>query len=110
MQQPQTLLISKKRTLGLGFVALGVLGALGIVVLNVLRAATHAGIGPAQKIALVGCAAIALLGIVLAVFGVDPDSAPAVPDSIPNSADTGGVRWLVWIRRTLLAIAASAAN
>ena len=105
MQRQQTLWISKKRTLGFGFIALGVMGAIGIVVLNVLRAATHTGIGPAQKIALVGCAALALFGLALAVFGVDPESAPEVITAKGMTQES--VRWMLWIRRTLLGIAAA---
>ncbi len=103
MQLQQTLWISRKRTLGFGFIALGVLGALTIVMLNILRAATHPDIGPAQKIAFVGCAAMALLGITLAVFGVDPDT--VVADDTGKAVESP--RGLLWVRRALLAVAAA---
>src|SRR5258708_5583270 len=94
MQLQQTLWISKKRTLGFGFIALGVLSALGIVLLNVIRASSHPEIGPAQKIAFVGCAVLALLGAILAVFGVDPEPAPQV-DTAPRTKikSPRGILW-----------------
>src|SRR5260221_2923753 len=103
MQRQQTLWISRKRTLGFGFIALGVLGALTIVMLNILRAATHPDIGPAQKIAFVGCVAMALLGITLAVFGVDPDTVVADDTGKAVEAPLG----LLWVRSALFAVSAA---
>ena len=83
MQQP--IWISRKRTLGLAFIAAGILGAVGIVILDVVRTSDQHGVGPAQKIALAGCVAIALLGISLILLGIDPGSS-TVAVSWPASA------------------------
>ncbi len=95
----QPIWISRKRTLGLAFIAAGVLGAIGIFMLDVVRTSDQHGIGPAQKIALAGCVAIALLGITLALFGIDPETKTEtlIADSAP--------RTIVWLQRILIGAA-----
>src|SRR5258706_1892566 len=95
----QTIWISRKRTLGLAFIAAGVLGAIGIFMLDVVRTSDQHGIGPAQKIALAGCVAIALLGATLALFGIDPETKTEtlIADSAP--------RTIVWLQRKLIGAA-----
>src|SRR5258706_12373913 len=95
----QRIWISRKRTLGLAFIAAGVLGAIGIFMLDVVRTSDQHGIGPAQKIALAGCVAIALLGVTLALFGIDPETKTEtlIADSAP--------RTIVWLQRILIGAA-----
>src|SRR5215831_14935191 len=88
----------KKRTIGLILTVLGIVGAAGIIVLDVLR--THQEIGPSQKAALLGCAALAAIGISVALFG--KDQAEAV-----NEQAAEAPRWSVWIRRAVLGVAAA---
>src|SRR5258708_20664302 len=95
----QPIWISRKRTLGLAFIAAGALGAIGIFMLDVVRTSDQHGIGPAQKIALAGCVAIALLGVTLALFGIDPETKTKtlITDSAP--------RTIVWLQRILIGAA-----
>jgi hypothetical protein len=100
MQQP--IWISRKRTLGLAFIAAGVLGAIGILLLDIVRTSDQHGIGPAQKLALVGCVGISLLGVTLALLGIDPICEPKSESAILPAAP----RTLLWTRRLLLGAAA----
>jgi hypothetical protein len=56
-----------KRQLGLLFVAGGVLGAIGVVLLDVLR--RRSDFGPTQAVALAGCVVIAVIGLTLIPLG-----------------------------------------
>src|SRR5260221_14584455 len=96
----QPIWISRKRTLGLAFIAAGVLGAIGIFMLDVVRTSNQQGIGPAQKIALAGWVAIALTGVTPALFGIDPETKTETP--ITDSAP----RRLVWLQRLVIGPAA----
>src|SRR5258706_15589432 len=95
----QTIWISRKRTLGLAFIAAGVLGAIGIFMLDVVRSSDQHGIGPAQNIALAGWVGVALLGATLALFGIDPETKTKtlITDFAP--------RRLVWLQRVVVGAA-----
>src|SRR5215471_5266504 len=100
MQQP--IWISRKRTLGLAFIAAGVLGAVGILLLDIIRTSDQHGIGPAQKLALVGCVGIALLGVTLALLGID--QVYGAKSETPTLSPAPTV--ILWTRRILLGVAA----
>lgn len=61
-----------KKQLGWLFVAAGVLGATAVLLVDVLEAGNYAGIGPAQRLALVGAGALVLLGLSLLPLGDRP--------------------------------------
>lgn len=61
-----------KRHLGLLLVFIGVAGFVGILGIDVLDVGREGGIGPAQQLALVGCAGLALLGLTLIPLGDTP--------------------------------------
>ena len=61
-----------KRQLGYVFVAIGLLGALGILSLDIISAGREGGIGPAQRLALGLAIALALAGLTLIPLGDDP--------------------------------------
>ncbi len=61
-----------KRHLGLLLVVIGVAGFVGILGIDVLDVGREGGIGPAQQLALAGCAALALLGLTLIPLGDTP--------------------------------------
>ncbi|MDW8326387.1 MAG: hypothetical protein RMK99_07460 [Anaerolineales bacterium] len=58
-----------KRQLGLLLVAGGLIAALTVLLVDVLRASAFAGLGPAQLLALGVCALIILLGLSLLPLG-----------------------------------------
>jgi hypothetical protein len=60
-----------KKQLGLLFVAVGILGAVGILSLDVINAGREGGIGPAQRLALGIAVAVALVGLTLIPLGDD---------------------------------------
>jgi len=96
--------ISRKRTLGTLIALLGILGAAAILILDALHRLGTTGIGPAQRIALLGCGAMALLGVTLALFGVDPlEDVPASPVQATESRRPASP--LRWLRRVLIALA-----
>ena len=61
-----------KRQLGYVFVAIGLLGALGILSLDIISAGREGGIGPAQRLALGLAIGLALAGLTLIPLGGDP--------------------------------------
>ncbi|MEP7287215.1 MAG: glycosyltransferase family 39 protein [Chloroflexota bacterium] len=93
----------RKRTLGLTLVACAIVAALGIIALNLIRASTHSGIGPAQRLAFVGCAALAILGITIARFGIDPSMVSDSVDAPLTATDSSRV--LIWVRRLVIGAA-----
>jgi hypothetical protein len=60
-----------KRQLGLVFLAAGILGFAGIIVLNIVRP-DDLGIGPAQVLGMAGCAALFVVGCTLLPLGDRP--------------------------------------
>ena len=60
-----------KKQLGLLFVAIGIVGAVGILSLDVINAGREGGIGPAQRLALGIAITIALIGLTLIPLGDD---------------------------------------
>jgi len=61
-----------KRQLGLLFLVFGVLGVVGLLALDVIRPPQVSGIGPAQKLALLSCGGLAVLGVTLIPLGSRP--------------------------------------
>lgn len=61
-----------KRQLGIILLAIGGLAFLGIYSLDLIGAGREGGIGPAQQLALIVMAAIALIGLSLIPLGDDP--------------------------------------
>ncbi len=61
-----------KRLLGILLLALGLLAAGGIIAVDLLDVGREGGIGPAQQLALVVSAGLALLGLTLIPLGNDP--------------------------------------
>ncbi len=61
-----------KRQLGLTFMALGVLGVLGLFGVDLLGAGQFNGIGPAQRLGLLAAGAVILLGLTLLPLGDKP--------------------------------------
>lgn len=58
-----------KRQLGIGLLAIGVLGFLGILGLDLVGGGREGGIGPAQTAALVVMAFVAFIGLTLIPLG-----------------------------------------
>lgn len=58
-----------KRQLGALIVAGGVIAALAVLLVDVFRAGAFVGLGPAQLLALGGCALVILLGLSLLPLG-----------------------------------------
>src|SRR5260221_283902 len=88
--------IFTKRHLGCALVALGVLGVLGILGLDLVR--QHRDIGPAQMLGVVGCGALAVLGLTLIPLG----NRRVAGDSCVSSVATPAVGAGAWLRRVLL--------
>ena len=61
-----------KRQLGWLLLALGAMGAAGILAIDIIDAGREGGIGPAQRLALGSALALALLGLTLIPLGDDP--------------------------------------
>ena len=61
-----------KRQLGIGLAALGALGFLAILSIDLLDVGRQGGIGPAQSLALLLMAALTLVGISLIPLGDAP--------------------------------------
>jgi hypothetical protein len=61
-----------KRQLGLLLVGAGILGALGILSLDIINAGREGGIGPAQRLGLGIAVGLALIGLALVPLGDDP--------------------------------------
>jgi hypothetical protein len=61
-----------KRQLGLAFIAIAVLGVVGSFVYDLLGGGQFAGIGPAQRMSLLGAGLLALVGITLLPLGDRP--------------------------------------
>ena len=61
-----------KRQLGFVFIALGVLAIAGMFLMDLVGAGQFQGIGPAQRLALIGAGVVILVGITLLPFGDNP--------------------------------------
>lgn len=61
-----------KRHLGILMTAIGILGFLAIIAIDVLDVGREGGIGPAQRLALLAMIGIALVGLSLIPLGDDP--------------------------------------
>ncbi len=61
-----------KRHIGLGLLALGGAAVIGILAVDWVGAGEFAGLGPAQRMALVGGVLVALLGLSLIPLGDRP--------------------------------------
>lgn len=66
------MIIMTKRQLGLLFILMGAAAAVAIAAVDFLGAGNFQGIGPAQRLALIACAASILLGISLVPMGDRP--------------------------------------
>ncbi len=64
--------VPTKRHLGIALSVFGFLAFLAIILIDVLDVGREGGIGPAQQIALVSAAALALLGLTLIPLGDQP--------------------------------------
>jgi predicted MFS family arabinose efflux permease len=58
-----------KRHLGLLLLIGGIAGFVGILAIDILDVGREGGIGPAQRIALGGCVAMAMVGLTLLPLG-----------------------------------------
>jgi 4-amino-4-deoxy-L-arabinose transferase-like glycosyltransferase len=93
--------LTKKRTIGWAFVAIGILAIIGILGLDVIRP-RETGIGPAQRLGLIGSAIFAVIGFSIVLLGVDrTDQADF---ATVESASVFSVP-VVWMRRLLLGAA-----
>ena len=61
-----------KRQLGFIFIALGVLAAAGMFLMDLIGAGQFQGIGPAQRLGLVVAGFVVFIGITLLPFGDNP--------------------------------------
>jgi hypothetical protein len=61
-----------KRMLGIGFIIIGILGVAVMFVRDLTGSAEFEGIGPTQRLAIVGGGVIILIGLSLLPFGNRP--------------------------------------
>ncbi|WP_420627654.1 hypothetical protein [Candidatus Leptofilum sp.] len=61
-----------KRQLGLIFIGLGVLGAVGLLGVDLVGAGQFNGIGPTQRLGLLAAGAVILVGLTLLPLGDKP--------------------------------------
>jgi hypothetical protein len=61
-----------KRQLGFVFIALGILAAAGMFLMDFIGAGQFQGIGPAQRLALIGAGIVVIVGITLLPFEDNP--------------------------------------
>ena len=61
-----------KKQLGIGVALFGLLLAIGILAIDWLGAGEQAGIGPTQRIALIGALALFIMGLTLVPLGDRP--------------------------------------
>ena len=61
-----------KRMLGIGFIIIGILGVAVMFVRDLTGSAEFEGIGPTQRLAIVGGGVIILIGLSLLPFGDQP--------------------------------------
>ena len=61
-----------KKQLGLSFIALGILAIAGLMGMDFVGASNFQGIGPAQRLALIGAGALVLVGASLVPLGDRP--------------------------------------
>jgi hypothetical protein len=61
-----------KRMLGIGFIVIGILGVAVMFVRDLTGSAEFEGIGPTQRLAIVGGGVIILVGLSLLPFGDRP--------------------------------------
>ncbi|MCA9901704.1 MAG: hypothetical protein H6654_00070 [Ardenticatenaceae bacterium] len=61
-----------KKQLGLIFIALGILGVLGLFGIDLIGAGQFSGIGPAQRLGLLASGSVILLGLTLLPLGDKP--------------------------------------
>ncbi len=64
--------VMSKRQLGITFLLLGIVAAIGIVAVDLIGAGNFQGVGPAQRLALLGAGAVALVGLTLIPLGDKP--------------------------------------
>ena len=61
-----------KRQLGIAFIAIAMLAVVGSFVYDFMGGGQFSGVGPAQRLALIGAGALALVGVTLLPFGGRP--------------------------------------
>lgn len=61
-----------KRMLGIGFAAVGLLAVIGLLAVDLVNAGDFQGIGPVQRLGLLGGAAVLVLGLTLIPLGNRP--------------------------------------
>jgi hypothetical protein len=61
-----------KRQLGMGFILLGVLAIVGSFAMDLVGAGNFQGVGPAQRVALLGSGFVILVGLTLLPLGDKP--------------------------------------
>ena len=61
-----------KRQLGIVFITLGVLAAAGMFLMDLIGAGQFQGIGPAQRLALIGAGVVIFVGVTLLPLGDNP--------------------------------------
>lgn len=66
------LLMVTKRQLGIAFIAIGVLGILGSLAVDIVSTDNFQGIGPMQMLSLLGFGLVLFVGITLLPFGDRP--------------------------------------
>ena len=66
------MLFMTKRQLGMTFMALGGLGIVGLLGIDLIGAGQFSGIGPAQRLGLLAAGAVFLVGLTLLPLGDKP--------------------------------------
>ncbi len=61
-----------KKQLGLGFIGIGITAVMATFIYDFLGAGQFQGVGPAQRLALIGAGAVILVGLSLLPFGDKP--------------------------------------
>ena len=61
-----------KKQLGLSFIGTGILAVAGMFLMDLIGAGQFLGIGPAQRLALIGAGVVIFVGITLLPFGDNP--------------------------------------
>lgn len=61
-----------KRQLGLGLLIIASIGAVGLLAVDLVGAGAFQGIGPAQRLGLLVCGVLALIGATLVPLGDKP--------------------------------------
>lgn len=90
-----------KRNTGLVLLLVGVVGVIGIFVLDLVRGSDSGGIGPAQRLGLLACGGLAVFGVTLIPLGSRP-LVGETGEALPTGARSG---LFTWANRILIGFA-----